>query len=155
MKVKILSTDRIVNTKDSDLSFKNTNQSIRYDSYKPSGLWYGFGSSWLDWVASEMPERKYKHLYKIEVNPSKLLVLNNERKVKLFAINFGLNKEKWEWTTEINWELVAKKYSGVEFNPYFYSLRLKPTMVGWYSGIDVASGCVWNKDAIKKIVKLI
>jgi len=99
-----------------------------------------------------MPEWKHKHLYKIEVNLSNLLILDSEQKIKVFVINFGMNKNKW--FTEINWELVAKKYSGVEFNPYFYSLRLKPTMT-WYNGIDVASGCVWNKNAIKKIVKLI
>jgi len=45
------------------------------------------------------------------------------------------------------WDLIAKKYNGVEFIPYFENYRKKRF---WYWTIDVASGCVWNPNGVKE-----
>ncbi len=56
----------------------------------------------------------------------------------------------------IDWTKVQKKYHGVWFRPYFYELanedNFKPYM--WYSMIDCAPTCVWNKKTILDINKI-
>jgi len=149
--MNILSTDRIINTKDSKLNFRNMKQDNSFDSYKPIGLWYALGNEWLDWVEASMPHWREKHIYKIEVNLSKMLVLDTKKKVIDFPKEFASVHSKYSVT--IDWEKVSTSYSGIEFIPYFYDLRLKPGKT-WYNQIDVPSGCIWKKDAIKRIIKL-
>ncbi len=50
----------------------------------------------------------------------------------------------------IDWPAVAKRYAGIEINPYFTGLR----MVSWYYTWDVASGCVWHEDGIKSVSEI-
>ena len=50
----------------------------------------------------------------------------------------------------INWSAVAKDYYGIEISPYRPKYRLALGYL-WYYGWDVASGCIWNKDAIRGV----
>ena len=70
----------------------------------------------------------------------------------------GFNSIKFDDKHEykkINWHILAKKYSGIEFSNYkkLYSLNKKElnTLSLWYDGIDVSSGCIWNKNALISI----
>ena len=122
---------------------------------KPLGLWYEIDGAWLKWVESEMPEwkhQRYTGAFKIEVDLSKMLVLRTKSSVYRFTKKYS---ETWPGThfKSINWSKVAEKYSGVEFNPYFRELRFEMDLV-WYYGIDVPSGCIWKKDAVKKVICL-
>jgi hypothetical protein len=45
----------------------------------------------------------------------------------------------------INWPKVAQDYSGIEICPYQWKFRLNYM---WYYGWDVASGCIWNQNAL-------
>lgn len=115
---------------------------------KPEGLWYGFGDSWVKWVKSEMPEWMGTHFYNLEVNENKLLQLSSVQDIVKFTEKFT---EKYGYSGPIDyayimWSDVAKEYSGIEIKPYIHQLRNKYI---WYSGWDVASGCIWNKSAIK------
>lgn len=111
---------------------------------KPNGVWYGVDWAWLDWCKSETGWR-YKNNIKLEVDERRLLILNTPFKVEAFSKKYEtpyLNTS----LKMIDWESVAKKYSGIEIAPYHYSLRFK---LFWYYGWDVASGCIWDLNAIK------
>jgi len=54
----------------------------------------------------------------------------------------------------IDWEAVAKRYTGIEIEPYNWERRnsgpnnnYSMSML-WYYGWDCASGCVWELDAL-------
>lgn len=51
--------------------------------------------------------------------------------------------------SQINWARVAEKYQGIIIAPYQWSMRLGGPH--WYYTWDVASGCLWDKDAVKSI----
>jgi hypothetical protein len=120
---------------------------------KPEGLWYGFGSSWVDWVKSEMPGWEGKFYYLLEVNESKILQLKNILQLEAFTEQYGVQDDllKEFKFFIIDWKKVSKKYSGIEINPYIHEARFKLT---WYYPWDVASGCIWKEDAIKSFEEI-
>lgn len=135
-------------SKKDTLLFKSAGQSKR--TFKPSGLWYGIGQEWINWVEIEMSQWMGEHLFKLDINTSRVLVLNTKKKVLEFNHTYGIDKSN-RLMSYIDWRKAAAKYSGIEFNPYFYDLRRD---LLWYSTIDVPSGCVWKSDALRKVVKI-
>jgi hypothetical protein len=115
---------------------------------KPTGFWYGFGSSWIDWVNSEIPEWNYEHIFKINVNPNKVLQINNLDELIEFDNKYSSGDKYYK---NIDWSKVAQSYDGIEINPYQYKARMS---LNWYYGWDIASGCIWNPNAIINIEKL-
>lgn len=78
------------------------------------------------------------------------LILTTAQSVKhQFEDELGIDisKKDIEYYKFKRWDLVAKKYNGAEFIPYFESYRNKRF---WYWTIDVASGCVWNPKGVKE-----
>jgi hypothetical protein len=152
--IDIQANDRIHMTDEPQLTFKN--RSIDDNSMsgvgKPAGLWYAMGRAWLEWMESEGMNWWKKYLYKIEINPEKVLLLDTRFDVELFSHNYT-HVPKQSFLNQINWGAVAKEYSGIEFNPYFYDLRLKAGF-SFYYGIDIPSGCIWDKSGIKNITRL-
>lgn len=140
---------RVVMTKSENLEFtdRSSNQGL---GMKPQGLWYGIGSSWIDWVRSEMPEWEEEHVFKIDVDLSKMVTIRNHEDLLEFDKKFGIDIMGGAYRN-IDWAAVAKKYSGIEIAPYIYSARME---VSWYYTWDVESGCIWKKDAIKSIKRL-
>jgi hypothetical protein len=121
--------------------------------YKPQGLWYACGDSWIEWTKSEQPDwlEKSKYLYEISTTPS-ILVIDTPEKFKAFEeeyVDNGPNADKFSnW---IDWVRVAKDYDGIEICPYRGDFREESD---WYYTWDVASGCIWSPSGIKD-VKLI
>ena len=124
--------------------------------YKPNGIWYGIDWAWEDWCKSEMPEWKHKRHFELKLDLKRILIINTESKLKKFYKTFG---ESPDWAKNlsssyivfINWKKVAKKYSGIEITPYPYKFRFKYM---WLYTWDVASGCVWNLNAIKSVKQI-
>ena len=65
----------------------------------------------------------------------------------------------------IDWDIVAKEYSGIEICPFQHRSNLEDdfyvntqwvqrSIYDWYRSWDVASGCVWKKDGIKSITEI-
>lgn len=48
----------------------------------------------------------------------------------------------------VQWKKVAAEYDGIIIAPYLWSHRLDGPF--WYYGVDCASGCIWNLDAIDR-----
>ena len=114
---------------------------------KPKGFWYAFGNEWIDWVNSEMPQwkSKYSYYYLVDVKGCKLLKMSKFEELIEFSQDFGYDDGN---SFYINWSKVAKKYDGIEINPYVFAARMNDD-AQWYYGWDVASGCVWRPKKLK------
>ena len=143
---QIKRTDRIVMSDTTSITPPNIPSSKQRIDFKPIGMWYGIGTEWVDWVRSEMSHWETDNVFKIDINPSKMLFIKNENDVIKLQEQYGVDKFGMG-DYKIDWSLVAKDYSGIEFNPYHYALSRKYM---WYYSIDVASGCIWDKGALKR-----
>jgi len=146
--------DRVVMTNASNISIRSTPQQTV--DYKPNGLWYGIGTSWIDWVSFEMPSWKGKNLYKLTLSTSQMLILSTSKALKEFTLKYGkalhdFDKEHKLKYLAIDWSTVSKTYGGIEIRPYQPAARHAYI---WYYPWDVASGCVWNKSVIQRITKI-
>ena len=140
--------DRIHMSKDDIPKIYNTTSELTIRA-KPTGFWYGFGSSWIDWVKSEMPKWNYEHIFKINVNTNRVLQIKTLDELIEFDKEYStINKYG---SKNIDWIKVNIMYDGIEINPYQYKARYD---ISWYYGWDVASGCIWNPKAISNIEKL-
>jgi hypothetical protein len=61
----------------------------------------------------------------------------------------------------IDWQKVAKKFGGIEFNPYIHQVinpiknGAKKIIIIWYTTVDIPSGCIWNlKPIVENIQKM-
>ena len=104
----------------------------------PYAVWYGIGKQWLQWMSFNKPDwiDNYNAVFEIQVDD--VLLLDTPDKVDHFDEMAGVKDKGHEM---INWNLVATQYKGVEFNPYFHSLKFN---FMWYSGIDIASGVIFD-----------
>lgn len=132
----------------------NFHDVVKQNSWlKPNGLWYSIGDTWREWCASEEPDwiREKDYVYEITLG-EKILVLSTEQEVKDFAVKYLQIKCRAQGIDikHIDWEKVAKRYNGIEINPYFYSLRHEMHLT-WYNGWDVPGGCIWREAGIREI----
>jgi len=52
--------------------------------------------------------------------------------------------------TTIDWARVRREHDGIIISPYRYESRFDFENF-WYAGWDVASGCIWNLEAIEPV----
>jgi len=135
--------DRIFMTRDDSFNFRDEsgNQGI---SLKPNGLWYACGAGWLEFVQREWQSEAEKNIFKIEINPSSMLMIDNGEDFVNFSKEFGI---KDSFVQQIDWSRVASMYSGIEISPYQARYRMSDEH-GWYYPWDIASGCIWGADGI-------
>lgn len=113
---------------------------------KPKGMWYGIGTSWIDW-AEENGMETGKYFYTIVIRPERVIVVTPEN-LGQFERKYGKMHSRFGFKF-INWYDVAQQYDGVEFNPYGKFTSRAAMKSIWYSGVDVPSGCIWNSRAIQ------
>lgn len=128
-----------------ELERRTFNQRV---TIKPSGFWYGFGSEWIDWCRSEMPNWVGKYIYSVDIGNTNVLQIKTHMELMQFSREYsrGLMPQIYEEGESIDWKMVAGKYDGIEINPYINEARYQYL---WYYGWDVASGCVWNLSNVK------
>ena len=120
---------------------------------KPTGLWYAFGSAWLDWCKSEMPHWRGKYFYEVFIGESRMLVIHDELELDAFSKKYGIEGSGYSigfgrFELAIDWESVAKDYDGIDIPVYLWSCRME---YSWYYGWDVAAGCIWNLRQVEMI----
>lgn len=122
---------------------------------KPSGFWYGIDNSWIDWCSNEMPEWVTPHRYKLEIDMSKVLVVDTIE--KMYDLNkFVVNTDEYfnRYNYDIDWAVFDKMgYKGIEIPRYMYELR-RDDKFFWYYSWDIASGCIWDTNIIKSVTKI-
>ena len=106
------------------------------------------------------------------INPNKILRIKTNDDVKLFTKLYSMkpykklslldSKENVYFDHNIiDWQKVAKKFGGIEFNLYIHQV-IKPIkngkkqiMIMWYYTVDIPSGCIWNlKPIVENIQKM-
>jgi hypothetical protein len=113
---------------------------------KPKGLWFGIQDHWIRWIKYEMPQWKEPNLTSLEIDENKLLIIDTVEKIQEFDQTYGRYLEDFPNFRVINWKEVAKQYDGILFPVYFPDQR---RIYIWYNAIDIPSGCIWNKQAVK------
>lgn len=130
---------------------------------KPSGFWYSYGTEWMQFMGEEYQEKLATSQYAsaIDVDETQILRISTADELVRFTAFYGVpeaitdSDPEWEESrklmlgcikvAKIEWQLVGKHYSGIEIIPYIAERSLFTT---WYSGWDVATGCIWNPGAI-------
>jgi hypothetical protein len=135
--------DRTHMTSDESIRFNPVEQDDKHTVIKPRGLWYAIGTAWVDWVREEMPAWEGSHIYKIDINKSKILILKNWRDVpEEYQVKHPT------YGSIPSFIMISKDYSGVELqNPSNGTSH-------WDYGWDIPSGCIWDMDGIKNITKV-
>ena len=140
---KIKYNDRIINTNDNVIYLKPVVQQNTLKP-KPTGLWYGFGTQWID-LCKRNPDLPLKqNTFKINIsNNCNILKITNNDDLTTFEKNF--QKQIIGGQIFIDWVKVAKKYDGIEiYDPNNNYELLKNDNI-WSKSWDVGSGCIWNK----------
>lgn len=149
---KISDNDKIHISKEDGLKFKNIPVSEQPIDFKPKGLWFSFGTEWIDFLERSMFSRDevsnmLQHTYDIQTNDSTILTLGKENE-KQFLNKYGvINKYD---NMDVDWSKVATDWDGVEIiiNPRELNERML------WSTWDIPSGCIWNIKGITSIRKL-
>lgn len=139
-------------TKEPFVLDRNKTYNFYRDIYhKPVGLWISVKGEyyWPWWVESEQ-FGSIDYVATVELDSkANILLLNSIIKILEFQEKYGEKPYDVD-PMHINWQRVKDDYDGIIIAPYQWSLRLD-TWVNWYYIWDVASGCIWNLDAIKSI----
>ena len=134
---------------------------------KPIGLWYGLGDSWIQWCMSEMSGWLSPYIYELVLDEDKIIKVSNIAEFDKFEdehqgireelkflmdrmpdLHLGNGNRNRRFFDQIDYPKIAQSYGGVEIAPYIWSKRLESM---WYYGWDCASGCIWNRKAIKEL----
>jgi hypothetical protein len=123
---------------------------------KPLGTWFSPVEeevpAWREWCEGERwSPRNYTHQYKLSNVPYCNLeeALQGEGKGKVLLLS--TEKALWDLTRKfqgkdeyrLRWDRLGPLVSGVEINPFQNHLRF--CGLRWYSGWDIASGCIWKQ----------
>lgn len=135
---------------------KRAYMTSRHD--KPAGFWVSVRGEddWPSWCREEGFREDYLSYCSVVTleDYANVLILGNVEEIRAFTNKYGnppadapiyLRRGNY-----IDWESVQKEYDGIIITPYQWTIRLDPEF-SWYYGWDVASGCIWNLDAIKTI----
>lgn len=149
---RIGGNDKIHISKDDNLKFRNIPVGEQSIGGKPKGLWFSFGTQWIDFIGhgfldKEEVDSMLKNTYKIITDDSKILTIGKENE-REFLKKYGVDNKYGN--IEVDWGNVSSDWDGIEtiINP-----RELSNMWLW-STWDVASGCIWNVGGIKSISKL-
>ena len=120
-------------------------------SDKPNGLWYSFGTQWLDWCEEQQPEWIMKNTFKLEIKYCNILKITNIEEFVNFEETYSFTVERYK---SIKWHGVMIAYDGIEIydKNNFKRLPVKTNNYHWYNTWDIGSGCIWkncNVAAIK------
>lgn len=124
---------------------------------KPNGFWVSVDDAWKEWCeGEEFSLDRLKYVYEVFLSDeAKILYIGTVQELDEFTEKYtdaafedgGLGKGIF-----IRWEDVAKEYEGIIIAPYLHERRFTRNTM-WYYGWDVASGCIWKRDAIHAVLQ--
>jgi hypothetical protein len=119
---------------------------------KPAGLWYGCGTTWLDWLETMASgiSTKETQIWSLKIDMSKVKSITSEKELQKFSyMSADHSKYSHHGPTTMDWNRASQKFSGIECCPYPVTTDTKAQMKFiWYFALDVASGCIWDASAI-------
>jgi hypothetical protein len=109
-------------------------------SLKPCGVWYARGLEWIDYcLATDLRRPEHSFIYRLTIDKTRLL------RVRTWDDVLHLHDRLEDDMGVPEWSLLLSLHAGVEFSPYHLRERHALT---WYSSLDCASGCIWDKSII-------
>lgn len=165
-KIQLPENERFILSHDKEIILKERIQETDL-GMKPDGLWYAFGTEWVETVVSVVPQRagNYKYIHKINIT-DKVLSIKGVDAAIAFTEKYGdYNKSSYFKARSIDWTKVAQDYSGIEVkDPYqlcrpdlhhYINEKTEDKEVyeklNWLLSWDASSGCIWKKDGIESI----
>lgn len=131
---------------------------------KPSGFWVSVEGEddWKSWCLDEEYNLEWiENEFDVALSESaNILTLSSVDDILKFTKEFtdsSMDSEfdistNHEYNIAIRWSDLYSLYDGIIIAPYQWACRLKFD-TRWYYGWDVASGCIWNLDAIDSVTK--
>jgi hypothetical protein len=98
---------------------------------QPDGFWYGFNDEWLRWDRGKAID---KYEYSVDLGSTPVRRLTSRAGVEEFTTEF-------RDAGGIDWNSVARTWSGVELIPYDSTLAAE---INWYNEWHCACGVVWR-----------
>lgn len=129
------------------------------EHFKPVGLWYGFGISWVEWQVDNMTENFKKNpflhsitlsadcnLYKIKslVDLSDMIRRYQLHKVPITDSGFVWKKLRDDGYDGIE----VRNFHSMKWTIYEMPAEFELSCFLWFHGLDCDSGCIWNVDKI-------
>ncbi len=151
-----------------------TNKTQKGTYFKPYGLWFACGDAWIQFITGEQyAPHEYKYLYEVKLRKKHILTINTLAQLHNFQKQYGhaeqvkhldygklLFERRRVYIVQdyhyIDWKKVQDAgYTGVVICPFLLSKTNITTeniaQYFWYWAWDIASGVVWNKDAVKQV----
>lgn len=125
---------------------------------KPQGFWVSVDGedSWDTWCLAnnfghESTEVSNLVTLKADAN---IIILYTKDEIRNFAKRFmTVYSETFYLRQGIFWAAVTKEYSGIIIPNYLYwECQDELDIFNWYYGWDVASGCIWDLNAIESVI---
>ena len=147
-KYDLVPTKRYVLTRNAILALDHHYE--QHTKCKATGLWYAWGREWIEFeqihYLPDQDDRSLPPIYQVEVDTSNFITLTNDIEIHGFNERYRVDEDG----TTIDWRAVSKQYDGIEVSPF-----IKECELYWYRALDIASGCCWQLDAIRKADKVI
>lgn len=117
--------------------------------FKPTGLWYGFGTSWMDFAktAGGIADMYWnsEYLYEVQIATTSLNAPDSNKVLRMTTYD-EMNQFFQQYPAQragsfkmINWPVIARDFAGIELVG-----DAKSEIGGW----DIDSGCIWNPAAL-------
>ena len=134
-----------------DLEMNYTQRPPSEFKMKPNGIWYGCGTTWLNFIETQMsgPGKDDTQIWALKIDMSNVKSLITPEEIDRFTRRYR-DIDTYIKTMQKNpdWSIVARHFDGIECCPYPVGDREFKYKYMWYYGIDMPSGCIWNTSAI-------
>lgn len=148
------------------VEYSNKHQS---SSGKPKGFWVSVNEGWKQWCEeAEFALDRLAYCHEIKLHKKhECLVIKNRKQLLEFIEEYGCDMYKSCGFSDdfprppimlldmsksyIDWRRLYPKYKGIIFTKYDrgWTWSSKYSLCTWWSGLDCASGCIWDVSAIK------
>jgi hypothetical protein len=126
---------------------------------KPVGFWVSVlgEQDWPSWCREEYTWARLDVEHVVTLRPSaEILLLDSIELLDAFTKTYGIvTHRKYSGgaysEVSIDWPRVSSEYDGIVVAPYQWERRMG---LDWYYTWDVASGCIWNLEAIEGVTAL-
>jgi len=129
---------------------------VQRPNNKPMGFWVSVPGEddWPSYCRDWRPDR-LAHEYEVTLrDDANLLMIETARALRLFGAEYRVEYPVTHLSPSsyyIDWARVREEgYDGIVIAPYQWECRLD-SATDWYYAWDVASGCIWNLEAIASL----
>lgn len=126
---------------------------------KPEGFWVSVvgEDDWANWCRIEdFHAESIDNPYAVILKPSaNIRIIDSIVKLEGLDAELTMRLDAYQrdrrYARDYDWDHVYRDWDGIIIAPYFWEARYGPR---WYWAWDVASGCIWNLDAIETVTKI-